>query len=196
LGRFHLRDLPPAPRGVPQIEVAFDIDANGILKVTAKDKATGKEANVTITQSSGLSKDEVEKMVKDAAANEATDKERRAQIELKNKAENLAYSLEKLAKDNKEKLSAESHSALEASAKELHDLREKGDKAALEAAISKAEQVSYKAAEEMYKAAGATPAGSPVDAAAAAAAGEAAKGAGAAAGAKKDDVVDAEFRSN
>ena len=191
LGRFHLQGLPPAPRGVPQIEVSFDIDANGILKVSAKDKATGKEANVTITQSSGLSKDEVEKMVKDASANEATDKERRALIELKNKAENMAYALEKLVKENKEKLGEETVKSVEAAAKELHEVREKGDKAAIEACVTKAEQISYKAAEEMYKAAGAaggaTPPGGP-DAAAGAA--------GPAAGAKKDDVVDAEFRSN
>jgi len=135
LGRFHLAGIPPAPRGVPQIEVTFDIDANGILKVAAKDKATSKEATVTITHSSGLAKDEVEKMVKDATANEATDKERRVVIELKNKAENLAYALEKLVKENKEKLSAETVKTLEAEAKALHEVREKGDKATLEAAV-------------------------------------------------------------
>ncbi len=191
LGRFHLTGLPPAPRGVPQIEVTFDIDANGILKVGAKDKATSKEANVTITHSSGLAKDEVEKMVKDAAANEAADKDRRAVIDLKNKAENLAYNLEKLVKDNKEKLGAETAGKLEEAAKGLHQVRESSDKAAIEAAITAAEQLSYKAAEELYKAAApgstATPGGP-----------EAAAGGapGAAPGAKKDDVVDAEFRSN
>jgi molecular chaperone DnaK len=187
LGRFHLSGLPPAPRGVPQIEVTFDIDANGILKVAAKDKATGKEANVTITQSSGLAKDEVEKMVKEAASNESADKERRALVELKNKAENLAYQLEKLVKENKEKLSADAAKGIEEAAKELHDVREKTDKAAIEAAIQKAEQLSYKAAEELYKAAGAQ-GGAPAP--------EAAPGAAPGPSAKKDDVVDAEFRSN
>jgi molecular chaperone DnaK len=190
LGRFHLTGLPPAPRGVPQIEVTFDIDANGILKVAAKDKATGKEANVTITHSSGLAKEEVEKMVKDAAANEAADKERRALVEAKNKAENLAYNLEKLLKENKEKMGAETASKLEEAAKGLHKAREGSDKAAIEAAIKSAEELSYKAAEELYKAAAPGSTATPGGPAAAAGA------PGAASGAKKDDVVDAEFRSN
>jgi len=192
LGRFHLTGLPPAPRGVPQIEVTFDIDANGILKVGAKDKATGKESNVTISHSSGLAKDEVEKMVKDASANESADKDRRALVEVKNKAENLAYNLDKLAKDNKEKLGAQTVTKLEEAAKELHKVREGGDKAAIEAATKAAEQVSYKAAEELYKAGGA-PAG---EAAPGGEAGAGAPGAAPGSSAKKDDVVDAEFRSN
>ena len=191
LGRFHLTGLPPAPRGVPQIEVTFDIDANGILKVAAKDKATSKEANVTISHSSGLAKDEVEKMVKDAAANEAADKERRGLVEVKNKAENLAYNLEKLVKDNKEKLGAETAAKLESTAAELHKIRESSDKAAIEAAVKAAEEVSYKAAEELYKA------GAPAPGAAPGSTAEPTAGApGATPGAKKDDVVDAEFRSN
>ncbi len=189
LGRFHLTGLPPAPRGVPQIEVTFDIDANGILKVAAKDKATGKEANVTISHSSGLAKDEVEKMVKDASANEAADKERRALVEVKNKAENLAYNLEKLVKDNKEKLGADTATKLEDTAKELHKIRETGDKAAIEAAVKAAEEVSYKAAEELYKAGAPAPGAAPGSTAEPSAP-------GATPGAKKDDVVDAEFRSN
>ncbi len=191
LGRFHLTGLPPAPRGVPQIEVTFDIDANGILKVAAKDKATAKEANVTISHSSGLAKDEVEKMVKDASANEAADKDRRALVETKNKAENLAYNLEKLVKDNKEKLGAETSAKLEEMAKELHKVREGSDKAAIEAAVKAAEEVSYKAAEELYKA------GAPAPGAAPGSTAQPDGGApGATPGAKKDDVVDAEFRSN
>ncbi len=106
LGRFHLEGIPPAPRGVPQVEVTFDIDANGILNVSAKDKGTGKETKITITHSSGLDKDEVEKMVADARAHEAEDKQRREEIEQRNRAENLAYQMEKLLKDNKEKLPA------------------------------------------------------------------------------------------
>jgi molecular chaperone DnaK len=192
LGRFHLTGLPPAPRGIPQIEVAFDIDANGILKVTAKDKATGKEANVTITNNSGLPKEEVEKMVKDAQANESADKARRELVDLKNQAENMAYNLEKLVTENKEKLAAETVTKLEAAAKSLHEVRNTDDKQKLQDTLKAAQDVSYKAAEEMYKATGGAPGAGGPDAGAPGA------GAGPAAGAgpKKDDVVDAEFRSN
>ncbi|MBS1152349.1 MAG: chaperone protein DnaK [Myxococcaceae bacterium] len=194
LGRFHLTGLPPAPRGVPQIEVIYDIDANGILNVTAKDKATNKESKVTITHSSGLAKDEVEKMVKDAQANEAADKERRALIEVKNKAENLSYQMDKLLKENKEKLGADTATSLEAAMKELNTVREGTDKAAIEAALTKLEQVSHKAAEEMYKAAGAAAGAAPGGPQAPAGADGSAPGSQATP--KKDDVVDAEFRSN
>ncbi len=190
LGRFHLTGLPPAPRGIPQIEVSFDIDANGILKVTAKDKATSKEANVTITNNSGLAKDEVEKMVKDAQANESADKARREVIDLKNQAENMAYNLEKLVKENKEKLGAETVTKLEAAAKSLHEVRDTDDKQKLQDALKAAQEVSYKAAEEMYKATGGAPGAGPE------AGGPGAAGPAAGGGGKKDDVVDAEFRSN
>ena len=193
LGRFNLGDIPPAQRGLPQIEVTFDIDANGILKVTAKDQATSKEANVTISHSSGLSKDEVEKMVREAHSNEAADKERRALVEVKNKAENTAYGIEKLVKENKEKLAADTATKLEAAAKELHAIRESSDKNAIEAALKKAEEISYKAAEEMYKATGGQ--GPEAGAGPGGPAAGAPGGAGPAAG-KKDDVVDAEFRQN
>ncbi len=191
LGRFNLMGIPPAPRGVPQVEVIFDIDANGILKVTAKDKATGAEKQIEIKNSSGLDKTEVEKMVKDAQSHEAQDKERRAVVELKNRAEQDAYGIEKMLKDNKDKLSADNVKALEEAAAELHKAKELSDKAALEALIESAKQKTFKAAEEMYKAAGA---------AAGAQGGPEAPGAGA--GAQpggtppKSDVVDAEFRSN
>jgi molecular chaperone DnaK len=186
LGRFHLEGLPPAPRGVPQVEVTFDIDANGILNVAARDKATGKEQKVTITQSSGLSKDEVDKMVNDARSHEAEDKKRREEVEVKNRVENLAYQMEKLVKENKEKLSATTVTELEALVQEAHQIRERGSADEVKAALEKLEKASHKAAEELYKAAG-TP---PED------------GAGPAGGAppppaeKKggDDVVDAEFK--
>ena len=191
LGRFHLTGLPPAPRGVPQIEVQFDIDANGIMNVTAKDKATSKEAKVTITHSSGLSKEEVEKMVKDSQANEASDKERRAMVELRNKAEQQTYAMEKLLKENKEKLGEGTVKSIEEALAALQKVRGGDDKAAIESALQSLEQASYKAAEEMYKATGAAP-GSEAQAQAP----DAAAAAAAAAGAKKDDVVDAEFRPN
>ena len=106
LGRFHLVGLPPAPRGVPQIEVAFDIDANGIVNVTAKDVATGKEQKITISGSSGLSKDEVDRMVKDAEAHAAEDKARRELIDARNQADSLAYSVEKTVNENRDRLPA------------------------------------------------------------------------------------------
>src|SRR3954469_2076809 len=113
LGRFHLIGLPPAPRGVPQVEVAFDIDANGIVNVTATDKATGKEQKITISASSGLSKDEVERMVRDAASHEADDKQRREVIDARNQADVLVYQAEKTVNENREKLPAGDLSRIE-----------------------------------------------------------------------------------
>ena len=155
LGKFQLSGLPPAPRGMPQIEVTFDIDANGILNVSAKDKATAKEQKVTITHSSGLSKNEVEKMVSDAQSHEAEDKERRELVELKNRAENLQYQMEKLVKENREKLTPDTVSSLESAMKQLESVRSGNDKAAIQNAMTALEQASHKAAEEMYRAAGA-----------------------------------------
>ena len=105
IGKFHLTDIPPAPRGVPQVEVTFDIDANGILHVSAKDLGTGKEQKITITASSGLNKDEIEKMRKDAEAHADEDKKRREEVELRNEADNAVYRSEKMLKDNAEKIS-------------------------------------------------------------------------------------------
>jgi molecular chaperone DnaK len=190
LGRFHLTGMPPAPRGVPQIEVIFDIDANGILNVTAKDKATSKEQKVTITHSSGLAKDEVQKMVDQARSHEADDKSRRELVELKNKAENLSYQMDKLVKENGDKIGADSKKALEEAIAELNKVREGEDKAALQAAVEKLEKASHKAAEEMYKAAGASGGPPPPGAGGPSAA------PGSQATPKKDDVVDAEFRTN
>jgi molecular chaperone DnaK len=190
LGKFQLTGIPPAPRGMPQIEVTFDIDANGILNVSAKDKATSKEQKVTITHSSGLAKDEVEKMVADARTHETEDKERRELVEVKNRAENLGYQMEKLVKENREKLSADTVSKLEEAMKNLESVRSGSDKAAIEAATTALEQASHKAAEEMYRAAGAQP-GQP---GATPPPGDAAPGSQATP--KKDDVVDAEFRTN
>jgi molecular chaperone DnaK len=187
LGRFHLTGIPPAPRGVPQIEVVFDIDANGILNVTAKDKATSKEAKVTITHSSGLSKDEVERMVTEAKSNETTDKERRALVEEKNRAENLHYKLEKLLKENRDKLSEPTANDLEAALKELEKVREGDDKAAISAATDKLEAIGHKAAEEMYKASAAATAQTEASSSAPGSQAQPAE-------APKEDVVDAEFK--
>ena len=184
LGRFHLEGLPPAPRGVPQIEVAFDIDANGILNVSARDKGTGKETKITITHSSGLAKDEVEKMVADAQSHESEDKKRRDEIEQRNRAENLAYQMEKLLKENKEKLSAASAKEIEEAVAEVHKIREKGTADEVKAAYERLEKASHKAAEELYKTAqpDAGPAGGPPPGGA----DEPKK--------DKDNVVDAEFK--
>jgi len=190
LGRFHLTGIPPAPRGVPQIEVTFDIDANGILNVSAKDKASSQERKVTITHSSGLAKDEVEKMVASAQTHEAEDKEKRELIELRNRAENLVYQMEKLLKENQEKISAESKSTLEEAIKNVNSVREGQDKAALRSAMERLEQASHKVAEEMYRAAGSQTPPPP---------GSGPQGPSAAPGSQatpKDDVVDAEFRTN
>src|SRR6266496_3015595 len=113
LGKFQLVDLPPAPRGVPQIEVTFDIDANGIVHVSAKDRATGKEQSITITGQSALSGDDIERMVKDAEAHEAEDRRRKEMVEERNKAESLVYQTEKLLKDEGAKLSGDERSTVE-----------------------------------------------------------------------------------
>ncbi|HZY04475.1 MAG TPA: molecular chaperone DnaK [Anaeromyxobacteraceae bacterium] len=179
LGRFHLEGIPPAPRGLPQIEVTFDIDANGILNVSAKDKGTGKEQKITITHSSGLAKDEVEKMVADARSHEGEDKKKREEIEQRNRAENLAYQMEKLLKENKDKLPAAVVKELEEGVAEVHRVREKGSPEEVKAAVERLERASHKAAEELYKSAGPA-AGEP--------------GAPKKDEKKKDDVVDAEFK--
>jgi molecular chaperone DnaK len=188
LGRFHLEGIPPAPRGMPQIEVTFDIDANGILNVSAKDKGTGKETKITITHSSGLAKDEVEKMVADARSHEADDKKRREEVEQKNRAENLAYQMEKLLRENREKLQAATAKEIEDAVAEVHKVREKGEADEVKRAMERLEKASHKAAEELYKSS--APAGAPQD-------GGPAGGAGPAAGGgepKQDNVVDAEYK--
>jgi molecular chaperone DnaK len=191
LGKFHLEGLPPAPRGVPQIEVTFDIDANGILNVSAKDKGTGKETKITISHSSGLAKDEVEKMVTDAQSHESEDKKRREEVEQRNKAENLAYQMEKLVRENKDKLGAETVKNIEEAIQEVHKVREKGTADEVKAAVEKLEQASHKAAEELYKTTGGPGPGTD---------GHGTDGHGTDGqpkpedGKKKDDVVDAEFK--
>jgi molecular chaperone DnaK len=190
LGRFHLAGLPPAPRGLPQIEVTFDIDANGILNVSAKDKATGKEQKVQITHSSGLAKEEVEKMVNQARENESADKARRELVEMKNQAESQSYAAEKMLKENKDKISADSAKALEEAVANLNKVREGQDKDAIKSALDALQQASYKIAEEMYKATGQAGGAPPPPEAG---------GPSAAPGSQatpKDDVVDAEFRQS
>jgi molecular chaperone DnaK len=182
LGRFHLEGIPPAPRGLPQIEVTFDIDANGILNVSAKDKGTSKETKITISHSSGLAKDEVEKMVADAREHEGEDKKRREEVEQRNRAENLAYQMEKLLKDNKEKLSPATVTEVEEAVKKVHEVREKGSPEDVKSAVERLEKASHKAAEELYKSAGPPGAAPPQG------------GGPKPPEGKKEDVVDAEYK--
>ncbi len=191
LGRFHLDGIPPAPRGVPQIEVTFDIDANGIVHVGAKDKASGKENKITITSSSGLSKDDIDKAVRDAQAHEAEDKERKDEIEVRNRADGLAYSVEKSLKDLGDKVPAETKTDLEAKIKAVRDALAGTDVKAVGAAADALMQASHKMAEEAYRTAGGPPPGGEQGPQ-----GQAGAGGGDvnAQGQKpKDDVVDAEF---
>lgn len=177
LGRFDLTDIPPAPRGVPQIEVTFDIDANGILNVTAKDKATGKEQNIVIKASSGLSEEEIERMIKDAEAHAAEDKKLRELVEARNQADSLIHSVEKTIKDLGEKIEEAEKKAVEQAIEDLRTALKGDDKANIEAKTQALAQASAKIAEKAY-------AQQSSNAGAADAAGSQAK---------TDDVVDAEF---
>ena len=155
LGTFRLDGIPAAPRGVPQVEVSFDIDANGILNVTAKDKATNREQNITITSSSGLSEDEVEKLVQEAAANEADDKQRRDIIEQRNQLDNLVYQTEKVLSENKEKLPADEVSNVETAIASAKEALDSDDLDTLKGAFEALTAASHKLAEVAYQDAGA-----------------------------------------
>src|SRR6202041_3255181 len=152
LGVFQLIGIPPAPRGIPQVEVTFDIDANGILNVTAKDKATNNEQKITITSSSGLSKDEVDKMAKDAEAHAADDNKRKDEIDARNRADSMVYQVEKMLKDHRDKISAEDatnvETALEGTRKVM---RAGGSVEGINKAVDALTAASHKLAEAMYK---------------------------------------------
>jgi molecular chaperone DnaK len=153
LGKFKLAGIPPAPRGVPQIEVTFDIDANGILNVNAKDVATGKDTRITITSSSGLSKDEVERMAKDAEAHATEDKEKREEIEARNSLDGMVYNIEKMLKDSGEKVQAADKSEVESALADAKKTLEGSPSVAeMRAANDKLTQASHKLAEVLYKA--------------------------------------------
>ena len=190
LGRFRLEGIPPAPRGVPQIEVTFNIDANGIVNVGAKDLGTGKEQQITITASTNLTKEEVDRMVKDAELQAAADKARREEAEVRNNASSLIYSTEKSLKEVGERLDATARGEVETALDELKRISENGTIAEIKPAIEKLQQASYKMAELLYKAA------SPNGEAAGASQDGAAAGAGAQTNgsAASDDVIDAEFK--
>ena len=190
LGRFHLEGIMPAPRGIPKIKVIFDIDANGILSVTAKDEATGKDQKVTITSNSGLSEAEIDKMVQDAASHEEEDRKRREQVEARNKADQLAYGVEKALEEVKDKLPADKVAEVEGKVKSLRDAIEANDSAAMASHSDALEAVMKEIAEVAYSAAAQATDGAPGGAAP----GAGAPGAGAAESGKgDDDVIDAEF---
>jgi molecular chaperone DnaK len=188
LGEFNLEGIPAAPRGMPQIEVTFDIDANGILHVSARDKATGKENKITIKANSGLTEAEIQKMVKDAEANAAEDHKRRELAESRNQADALAHSTRKSLSEHGEKLSASEKDAIEAAIKETEAALKGDDKEAIDTATAALMAAAQSIGEKLYAsqpgAAGPGPQGGPTAEAAA----------GARASAKADDVVDAEFK--
>ncbi len=187
LGVFQLVGIPPGPRGVPQIEVTFDIDANGILNVSAKDKATGKEQKITITSSSGLSQEEIEKMAKDAEMHTAEDEKRRSEIETRNRADAMIYSTEKTLGEHRDKISADDAGKVEEALEAAKESVKTGDSASIEKAVENLTQASHKLAEAMYQSAGsAAGASGGVDPGAAGANGASGSSGG-------DDVVDAEF---
>jgi molecular chaperone DnaK len=192
LGEFNLEGIPPAPRGLPQIEVTFDIDANGILHVGAKDKATGKENKITIKANSGLTEAEIEKMVKDAEMNAAEDAKKLEIVQARNQADSLLHSVKKSLGEHGDKLDAGEKEKIEAALKDVEEALKGDDKAAIEAKTEALMTASQKLGEKMY-------------AEQAAAAGAAAGAAGAAPGAgaeapkseakpADDNVVDAEFK--
>jgi molecular chaperone DnaK len=184
LGVFQLVGIPPAPRGIPQIEVTFDIDANGILNVTAKDKATNNEQKITITSSSGLSKDEVDKMAKDAESHASEDQKRKDEIEARNKADATVYQVEKLLKDHRDKISDADAKAVEEALDATRKKIAEGSVDEINKAVDALTQASHKLAEAMYKASAQGPG----------AGGQAPAGDGKPAEEKpKDNVVDAEF---
>ena len=184
LGRFHLDGIPSAPRGVPQIEVTFDIDANGIVNVSAKDRATNKEQKITITASSGLSKDEVDRMMKDAESHAEEDRKRKEEIETRNRADQAKYAAERLLKDSGDKMSASDRQAIESAVADLDKALSSGDAAAMTTAMDALTAAQHKAAESMYRQAGPQPgAGEPAS--------EPASG-GSTTSATNDGVIDAE----
>jgi len=192
LGVFQLVGIPPAPRGVPQVEVTFDIDANGIMNVTAKDKATNNEQKITISSSSGLSKDEVEKMAKDAESHSSDDRKKKEEIESRNRADAMVYNIEKMLKEHRDKVSADDAKAVDEALEETKKAMAEGGIDRINQATSKLETASHKLAEAMYKASSSQPGGQqggpqggPSGDGQAQSGGEKPK--------EKDNVVDAEF---
>ena len=182
LGKFHLDGIPPAPRGVPQVEVTFDIDANGIVHVSAKDKASNKEQSIRIEAGGGMSEEDIQSMVDDAKANEAEDKEKKEGVDVRNQADSLCYQVERSLKDYGDKIDASEKSDIEAKLKGTRDALEADDTAQIKAAMEALTQASHKLAEQMYKQEGGAEGAQPE-----------ASGPEAGAPPADDNVVDAEF---
>jgi len=185
LGNFRLVGIPPAPRGVPQIEVTFDIDANGIVNVSAKDLGTGREQKITIAHSSGLNKDDIDKMVREAASHAEEDRKKKEEVETRNKADNLVYSTEKLLEENKEKIAPEEATRIRSAVEDLKKAISEGGIDRIQSATDDLVKASHRMAEQMYQKAsagraaedGAAPGGGPADGG----------------GPKEGDVIDAEY---
>jgi molecular chaperone DnaK len=195
LGKFHLVGIPPAPRGVPQVEVTFDIDANGIVNVSAKDVGTGREQKITITASSGLSKDEIDKMMKDAESHAGEDEKKKGEIEARNRLDGLVYSVEKTFGENKEKLDAAAAGEIETALSESKTALAGSDPDVMNTAFDRLQTASHKLAEVLYSQAGAA-AGGGEDASeeqASSASAGAEGDAGAASSSSDDNVIDAEY---
>ncbi|HEX5366364.1 MAG TPA: Hsp70 family protein, partial [Acidimicrobiales bacterium] len=184
LGKFQLVDLPPAPRGVPQIEVTFDIDANGIVNVSAKDRATGKEQSMTITGQSSLPRDDIERMVRDAEAHAEEDRRRREEAEVRNQADTLVYQTEKLLKEQGDKISGDEKSSVESKLGDLKGALSGSDVEAIRSATDALMSASQTFTQKLYEAASAQGGGE---------AGAGGPGAGASGQPTDDEVVDAEI---
>ena len=191
LGRFHLDGIPPAPRGVPQVEVTFDIDANGILNVSAKDTATGKHQNITITASSGLSKDEIAKMVREAESNAAEDTRRKQEIEVRNQTDSLVYSTERTLAEHGSKLGESDRKAVDEALAEAKESLKTEDLDRMKRAQESLSKASHKLAEIMYREAQSQ--AQPGGAGQPGAQGSDAQQPGRPSGPKEGEVVDAEF---
>jgi molecular chaperone DnaK len=193
LGKFHLVGIPPAPRGVPQVEVTFDIDANGIVNVSAKDVGTGREQKITITATSGLSKEEIDRMMKDAESHAGEDEKKKAEIEARNRLDGLVYSVEKTFAENKDKLDAAASGEIEAAIAESKTALAGSDAEPMNNAFERLQTASHKLAEVLYSQAGAagaaeTPSGEQASSASAGADGDSGSSASA-----DDNVIDAEY---
>src|SRR5438034_1702791 len=194
LGTFRLDGIPPAPRGVPQIEVTFDIDANGILNVSAKDKATNKEQKITITASTGLTKDEAEKMRQEAESHTEDDRRRLEEVESRNRLDGIVYQAEKMVRENREKLAEADLKAVEEAIEDAKKAMNEGGMARLRSASENLERSLHKIAETLYQATQAAGAAGSTGASGAGQAGGAGAGSGGSApGGKQGDVIDAEY---
>ncbi|HEY0323828.1 MAG TPA: molecular chaperone DnaK [Pyrinomonadaceae bacterium] len=191
LGKFHLVGIPPAPRGMPQVEVTFDIDANGIVNVSAKDMGTGREQKITITASSGLSKDEIDRMMRDAESHSADDIRKREEIEARNRLDGLQYQVEKTFNENKEKVDSATASQLEAALADAKKAVEEGGVERMNNAFNELQTTSHKLAEALYQQSGTT--GGAGDEEQASAAGASSAGGSQASGGGEDNVIDAEY---